>query len=149
MKILACDCSSKLIGCIQLENKSVLQCMLYGGSKNDFETRLKVLFVGFRELIDKWKPDVIYIEQAVYVQNVKATLMIDAVVNLVRFVCIDKAIPYQIVDNTVWKKDVLGNGKASKEQITEFVRARESRSFEIQDLCDAYCLSLFGQRRLA
>jgi Holliday junction resolvasome RuvABC endonuclease subunit len=147
--VMACDCSSKLIGISLLEKDKIKTCTIYGGDKNDFETRLKVMFKEFNEYLNIETPTIIYIEQAVYLQNVKATLMIDATINLVRFICISRNIPYQIVDNSSWKKDVLGNGKASKEQIMEFAKVKWSdHKFGNQDEADAACLAFYGFRRL-
>jgi len=145
MKILGVDCSSKSIGCVQLEGDLLKSAMLYGGDKNDFETRLNVMFYLTRDLLHEWEPDIVYIERAIYLQNPKTTLMIDAVVNLIRFACIDKQIAYQMIDNKSWKKIVLRNGNASKDEVRSFVhRTFGEEGLNTQDLCDAVCIALSG-----
>jgi hypothetical protein len=65
------------------------------------------------------------------------------------------------VDVAHWKKEVVGNGSASKEMIREFVRgnpafkhlAREHNYDEIfegnHNLYDAWCLQVYGSRQLS
>ena len=154
MKILGCDCSSKLIGYVLLDDGKVLDNgVLLGGESKDMNTRAEKLWTDFdwllQELIDSdWTPNAVYIEQAIYVQNIKATLGIDAVINAVRFCCFKRNIPYVIIDNRSWKKDVIGNGNASKEDIAKFANIKWPETFTTQDECDAACLALYGERRL-
>jgi len=154
MKILGCDCSSKLIGYVLLEdNEAIFHGVVYASDTKDINTRAENLFVEFEALLldlihSAWKPDVVYIEQAIYVQNIKSTLAIDAVINAVRFCCFIHSVPYVVIDNGVWKKDILGNGKATKEEISKFANIKWPDKFTTQDECDAACLAMYGIRRL-
>ena len=74
--------------------------------------------------------------------------MIDSTINMVRAACILNKTPYQIVDNKSWKKDVVGNGNSSKEQILSFAKAKWGDIFKTQDEADASCLAFYGYRRL-
>lgn len=42
-----------------------------------------------------------------------------------------------------WKKRVIGRGNANKQDIADYCK-RQGLDFESQDLCDAYCIALFG-----
>lgn len=149
MKILGCDCSTKLIGCSMLSDDGIIKLTtLLGGDSKDNETRAYKLYGLIKELLDTWKPDRVYIEQAVYLQNVKVTLTIDSVVNGVKYACIDKGITYWIIDNKSWKKDVLGNGNSSKEDIAKFAKMKWGEVFKTQDEMDAACLAFYGWRRI-
>jgi len=148
MRVLGCDCSTKLIGCSMITDKDIITATIYGGNKNDTNVRAEVMYQAIKEILDAWEPEAVYIEQAVYLQNVKVTLTIDAVVNGVRYACIDKNIPYFIIDNKSWKKDVLGNGNSSKEDIAKFSKTKWGDKFKTQDEMDACCLAYFGYRRL-
>ena len=153
MKVLGCDCSSKLIDCVLLGDDNLFKTYSFESKNKDWDIRSRELFSAFQNLIkdmkcDKIVPDIVYIEQAVYLQNVKVTLAIDSVINAVKFISYMNKIPYIIIDNKSWKKQVLGNGKASKEQIMEFARLRWGDKLSTQDLCDAACISLAGYNML-
>ena len=151
MRILGCDASSKLIGCVLLgaDDGVPITIMLHGGLANDFEKRMEVLFFLMKDILMLHKPDIVYIEQAAYIQNIKATLMIDASINMIRATCIEAHIPYQIIDIKAWKKSVLGNGNASKTQIMDFAKAKIGVELDDnQDLADAFCVATYGMMRL-
>lgn len=151
MRVLGCDCSSKLIGCVQINSgktQDVYVAMLQSDDSS-YEARYDCLYALIKDLLDTWKPDMVYIEQAVYLQNPKVSFMIDGVVNAVRCACIELKIARQIVDNKSWKKDILGNGKASKAQIMDFAKAKWGEIIKTQDEADAACLALYGWRRVA
>jgi Holliday junction resolvasome RuvABC endonuclease subunit len=54
------------------------------------------------------------------------------------------------VNNKTWKKDVVGNGGASKEQVREWLAANHPRLARMagddQDLVDATCVALYGRK---
>lgn len=59
-----------------------------------------------------------------------------------------RGVPVELVDNAVWKKDVIGSGSASKIEIARWVRMH-CRSIYLaaqadQDVCDAACIALHG-----
>ena len=53
-----------------------------------------------------------------------------------------------MVNNQVWKKIVVGQGNASKEQIAAWVQENYSRLYDRyggdQDVCDAICIAHYG-----
>jgi len=150
VKILGCDCNSRSITCalIDTEVKNITTFEVIGGDKNDYKQRVKNMLFEFNGLIKRIVPDVVYIEQAVMLQNVKTTLMIDGVVSVVRDCCILNNIVYEIIDNKSWKKSVIGNGKASKEEIMEFARLKGGCKITSQDVADAIAIATFGLLRL-
>lgn len=152
MKVLGCDCSTKSIGCVMLDSKSdeYFCCSLLESKEKDTIVRSEELFFLFKGLLEAWVPDIVYIEQAVYCNNIKTTLTIDSVVNGIKYNCILANIPYQIIDNKSWKKQVLGNGKASKEDIMKFAKIRfPGKIYNNQDLADSSLISLFGIMRMS
>lgn len=56
------------------------------------------------------------------------------------------------VDNKVWKKELIGNGNASKEDVQNYITDVHSRYAPLcgddQDLYDACCIALYGLRIL-
>jgi len=147
--ILGCDCSSYSIGCVFLNGEGINPVTIHGGQQNDFDKRVSVMFHEFRKLLKENKPKAVYIEGAVYLQNVKTTLMIARVIDMIIANCIDQDVYYQVIDNKSWKKSILGNGKATKEQIANFAQKKWGETLSTQDLYDASLIALYGWVRLA
>lgn len=57
------------------------------------------------------------------------------------------------VDNNTWKSEVLGfklkKGKEGKRQIQEWVHEEHGVEFDCEDLYDAFCIKLYGEKVLA
>ena len=60
------------------------------------------------------------VESAIFIQNPKATIAIASVVGVVRFICMLAGVNCCYVDNTKWKRDVVGKGNCSKQDIKAF-----------------------------
>ncbi len=149
MKVMGCDCSSYSIDCTILSEEEPLLVTVHGGKFNDFDTRVKIVFNEFNEVLKEYSPKAVFIEGAIYLQNVKTTLMIARMIDMVIANCIKENIFYYIVDNKSWKKDILGNGKATKEQIMSFAKTKWGGIFhENQNLADSSCIAFYGWRRL-
>ena len=88
------------------------------------------------------------IENPIYVNNMKATVSITNVIAGVKRALHRSSIEYFPVDNKAWKKAVLGNGAASKEEIMKFAESRWGKVFEEQDWADAACVSLWIYMRM-
>jgi len=147
--ILGCDCSSFSIGCTLIDKNEITLFTIEGGRKNDFDDRVRIIFKNFKKVLEKYAPEAVFLEGAIYLQNVKTTLMIARVIDMAIANCIDKDIYYQIVDNKSWKKDILGNGKSTKEQIMNFAKAKWGDIFDNnQDLADSALIAFYGLRRL-
>lgn len=64
----------------------------------------------------------------------------------------EQGIPTQIANVSSWKKQVVGKGNATKEDVGEYLRLRwpaiYARTGGNQDAIDASCIALYGQRVL-
>jgi Holliday junction resolvasome RuvABC endonuclease subunit len=64
----------------------------------------------------------------------------------------EQRIPTQAVNVSSWKKQVVGYGRASKEDVAEHLRLRWNDIFTKaegdQDIYDAACIALFGCKQL-
>ena len=153
MRVLGCDCSSKLIGCVMLDVDDYFYAEVLLADSKDMNTRSEQLFVKFGEFLDdlilnNLRPEAVYLEQAIYMKNVKTTLAIDAVINAARFNCLIRDIPYFLVDNKHWKKMILGNGKATKEEIMKHCKLMWGDKITTQDIADASAIALYGAKNL-
>ena len=92
------------------------------------------------------KTVVVVTEAPIYIQNIKVTLGIARIVSGIQLM--GSCHNHFTVDNKHWKKDVLGNGKASKGDIKQFAVLKwPGLSGMAQDFCDAACIAWWGVRR--
>ena len=87
------------------------------------------------------------VEAAIYIQNPRTTLAIAYVVGGVRVVLQERSIPHILVDNRVWKKEIVGKGNVKKADIKAFAVAKWGEVFKEQDFADAACIALWNKRR--
>ena len=150
------DCSSKAIHIEWIDEQEhlVAQCK-WASKKKNFEERFIDFGVDFWTSLSKIK--VILnemvtvkgaVEAAIYIQNPKATIAIASVSGLARFACFVNGFECEFVDNTKWKRDILGKGNASKVEIKEFAILKWGEDkFPEQDFADAACIALWKKRR--
>ncbi len=87
----------------------------------------------------------VYIEEPVYVQNFNTHMKLSCIYASVALACIGLNLFPVAVHNKTWKKEVLGNGNADKDEI----RVRSLLMFDIedgheQDIYDALCVAKYG-----
>ena len=149
------DCSSKAIHSVWIDQdeRLITQCK-WGSSKKKSEDRLLDFGVAFWDSLSKIKvilsdiaPIQAAVEAAIYIQNPKATIAIASVAGLARFACHVNGMECEFIDNTKWKRDILGKGNASKVEIKEFAVAKWGDKFPEQDYADAACIALWKKRR--
>ena len=151
------DCSSKAIHSVWVDDQErvVTQCK-WGSKKKNFEERFLDFSGTFWDSLSKIKvvlndivPVQAAVEAAIYIQNPKATIAIASVAGLARFACHMNGFECEFVDNTKWKRDILGKGNASKVEIKEFaVDKWGAEKFPEQDFADAACIALWKKRRI-
>lgn len=89
----------------------------------------------------------VFIEEPVLagVRNIRTTIQIAETVGAVLSV----RFPTYLVPVPSWKKDTIGKGNASKDQIRDWLTAEHPRYAALcggsQDLVDAACICLYGQ----
>lgn len=85
------------------------------------------------------------IEKPLYFRNPHSTISISEVVGAVKEVLELGSILYKVVDNKTWKKEVVGTGSASKEDILKYANGYFNTEFEEQDWADAACIAKWSQ----
>ena len=120
-RYLGLDCSSKAIHGIILNQKGKL-IYKFRTKKivSVFDERFLKIIENFAEELGKIKVVKTFVEAAIYIQNPKSTIEIARVVGGVQLVCYDKNITCNLVDNTKWKKEIVGKGNCSKADIMSF-----------------------------
>jgi len=146
---MGCDCSTKSVAIFTIQNKKAIVTEIKSSEK-DAASRIDDMFLQLFDFFKKNKPDMVYIENSPYLQNIKVTLQIHSVVDAVRFSCVFNNLPYQTVEVTSWKKSVLGNGRADKPAIMQFANAKwGAKLITNQDVADSACICLYGYMRMA
>ena len=96
----------------------------------------------------------VYVESPVLAQfrgktNAKALRDQSQVLGVIRSFLWRNGLDHTLVDNTVWKKGLLGNGHASKEEIAAYAHKMLGvPTDQPQDACDAACIAAWGYNNL-
>ena len=150
MFYVGCDISKYAVYLSTLEDDSSLFGIhiIRVESKNDID-RTYQIFRYLNEYFNRLDKDntVVAVEGPVYSRNIKTTTDIHRNIVAVELAACDAGIPVFQYDNRTWKKNVIGNGKASKDDISKFFDVRwkdddTSRSISCQDEKDATCIAL-------
>ena len=119
------------------------------------EDRIEKLFTSLYSTYPTNEPaDWVYIELPVLGQfrgktNPKALRDQAMVIGMIRYWLWSNNQPHSMVDNTVWKKGLLGNGHASKEEIAAYAqRVLFIPADQPQDVYDAACIAAWGVSHL-
>jgi len=153
---LGLDCSSKAIhGIILDQEENIVGQYKWASKDKNSEQRLLDFSKDFLAelstitytLLRKRKGGMkAAVESAIFIQNPKATIAIASVVGVVRFICMLVGIKCCHVDNTKWKRDVVGKGNCSKQDIKAFAINKWGDIFKEQDYADAACIALWKKK---
>ena len=146
MKISGVDASTKRIAIVQFKDGNLDDWNLISTMEHPLDDRIFDLYNKFKEQIEcRFKPNLVVFEEIPFVRNFRAERALSEIVGCCKLVCQENNINYRVVNNTVWKKQVLGDGRATKDEIKAFVIARYPiLAFERQDIFDACAISLLG-----
>lgn len=144
MNVLGIDSAVKGIAAVELPSSKYF----WLPKEKTFDETL----VRFHQWCQQFIPDAVYLEDVTYVRNYAATLKMAKIVGAVQVAFLENKLAVFTVNNMIWKRAVIGDGKATKEDIINFVKASEYFSIPDKDLtddiADAACLSLFGYLRM-
>lgn len=89
--------------------------------------------------------DWVWIEAPIFVHNHKSLRDQAQVVGFIRARFMSLHVPHGLVDNETWKKGLLGNGHATKEEIAAYATAILQLPTGLpQDAYDAACIAAWG-----
>lgn len=141
------DCSSKGVHAILIDDGGRLVSRFKINVTNvNFTERITEIFDKFQTEISKIKVRKSAIEKAIYIQNAKATIQIASVVTAIQLACHKQKISCYLVDNKTWKKDIIGKGNSSKQDIMQYAVDKWGDVFTEQDYADAACIALHAQK---
>lgn len=84
--------------------------------------RLLLLYDGLREVIDRWRPDVMVVEELFFARNVTTALTVGQARGIVLLAAAQHHLPVAEYKPSQVKQAVSGYGKAGKSQMQEIVR---------------------------
>lgn len=149
MRILGIDPGTLNCGYgIVEEEDSSLFYVTSGGikssSKISLPNRLKKIYEGIEEVIEKHKPDGMAIESLFFAKNVRAALKLGEAKGVAILAAVKRGIPVFEYSPLEIKKAVVGHGTAEKRQVQNMVKVllRLKSIPHPPDLADALALAI-------
>lgn len=149
MKVLGIDPGSQTLGWGVVEGNGLkYQGVAYGTVKSSprqaFSKRLLKIYNGIEEVIKRFEPDVISVEEAFYAKNVKVALKLGQVRGVVLLIGEQYQLKVAEYSPRLIKQTVVGYGNAEKHQIQEMVRLllKLKKNPEPHDAADALAIAI-------
>jgi len=127
MIILGIDPGSQITGYgLVRQRSSQLEHVDNGGiftkASESFPARLHCIFEGVKQLIEKFSPDVLAIENIFYAKNVKSTVQLGHARGAAIVAGMEFKLPIYEYTPLAIKQAITGYGRASKEQVQGMVK---------------------------
>jgi crossover junction endodeoxyribonuclease RuvC len=138
-----------VIECAGQARVRYLECgVIAASARDDRMARLAEIGRGLRELLAEVRPDAVAMEEAFYGKNVQSTLALGEARGVALFVTAEHGLRVSGYAPATVKQAVVGNGRATKEQIGYLVRALLSmRRTPEPDAADALAIAICHARR--
>ena len=149
MRVLGIDPGSETLGWGVVEGSGLKYSLVeYGTVKSSprdaFSKRLLKIYNGVSEVIEKFQPDSISVEEAFYAVNVKVALKLGQVRGVVLLLGEKSSLEIGEYSPRLIKQTVVGYGNAEKHQVQEMVRIllRMKAVPEPHDAADALAIAI-------
>lgn len=149
MKVLGIDPGSETLGWGVVEGEGLKYRLVDFGTvksspKEDFSKRLLKIGSGVSEVIEKFQPGVISVEEAFYATNVKVAMKLGQVRGVVLYVGEIAGLEVAEYSPRLVKQTVVGYGNAEKHQVQEMVRLllRMKQAPQPHDAADALAIAI-------
>ncbi len=111
--------------------------------------RLKVIYEDVKQLIEKYAPEKILMEQLVFARNVTTAMAVSEVRGVVMLLAAQLSLPVEEMAPSQLKRAVCGSGRATKSQIQRSVQRFLGLAElpEPDDVADALALAMIGAMR--
>ncbi|MCJ7498207.1 MAG: crossover junction endodeoxyribonuclease RuvC [candidate division Zixibacteria bacterium] len=153
--ILGIDPGSTVTGYgIIKDNRNSAVLVDYGtikvSPKKDLPQRLKEIYSGIKEIIDKRKPDELAVEEAFYSKNARSALVMGEVRGVALLAGAQAKIPVAEYSPREIKSSITGTGGASKMQVQYMVKniLQLKKTPEPLDATDALAIALCHLNKL-
>jgi len=127
MRVLGIDPGSETLGWGVVEGHGLKYILVdYGTVRSDtkqvFSKRLLGIYNGVEEVVEKFSPDVLAVEDTFYAVNVSVALKLGQVRGLMLLLAEQRKIEIAEYSPRLIKQTVVGYGAAEKKQVQEMVR---------------------------
>jgi len=127
MRVLGIDPGSESLGWGILEGgplryRGIAYGVIRPGKREGFSKRLLNIHEGVCEVIDKYNPDVLAVEEAFFARNAKVALKLGQVRGVILLVGESKGLTIAEYSPRLIKQTVVGYGNAEKLQVQEMVK---------------------------
>ncbi len=128
MRILGIDPGSRITGygLIDKNGNRLLHVdngAIYTNSKDELPQRLKIIHAGLVEVIERYQPDVVAIEQIFMAKNAQSALKLGQARGAAIVACVGAELAVSEYTALQVKSAVVGYGKAAKTQVQQMVKA--------------------------
>ena len=127
MRVLGIDPGSETLGWGVVEGSGLKYALADFGTvkskpREVFSKRLLNAYEGVAEIVDKFQPDVVSIEEAFYSVNVNVAMKLGQVRGVVLLLAEQRGLKIAEYAPRLIKQTVVGHGNAEKHQVGEMVR---------------------------
>ena len=149
MRIAGIDADSKLFAIVTIDDDAHAVSIYHkekGRTASDRRSDLLDEFAGVIQSGELDDCDAFYIEAPIAGVNIGALRAQAYVIGAMLYILDERYGGVFLVDNGTWKKQVIGHGKASKDDIRAFVESAYDLPLNCeQDICDAAAIAQFGR----
>jgi len=148
MRVLGVDPGSRVCGYGVLESRNGELIHIESGgivpiSSSSLPLRLKTIYEGLREVIERSSPDVMSIEDVFFAKNAKSALKLGEARGVALLAAAVSGIPVYEYAPTMIKLALTGQGRANKQEVQEIVsRILGIAEWKRADVSDAVAIAL-------
>jgi crossover junction endodeoxyribonuclease RuvC len=122
MRILGIDCGSERTGYGVVDSDGRRHCLVAAGvirvsAKKPFAERLRLIYVGVREVLDRDQPERFAVETVFHGVNAKSALKLAQVRGVVMLAAAEVGLAVEEYSPLEIKGSVVGYGRATKDQV--------------------------------
>lgn len=149
MKILGIDPGYGITGCTVMEYVGNKFNLLYADAiktkpNSEFNSRLEVIYLEINEIINKYSPDVLAIEDLFFNTNIKTGIKVAQARGVVLLAAKQAGLEIYEYTPLQVKQGVTGYGKATKTQVKQMVSAilKTEKIPKLDDITDSIAITI-------
>lgn len=132
MKIIGVDIASIITGWSYLDETKLLTGIIATSKEDTLEKRLLSLYDNFKDIIEKYAPDLIAVENQYFKKNVSTLKILSQARGIIMLVAAQYNIKLRVIEPTTAKLAITGSGKASKKDVRKSV----CEKYKIEDITE-------------
>lgn len=144
-RILAFDQATERFGLSMFDDGKLVFYNLYTFT-GDLSCRLMKIREWLKVILDAWKPDMIYMEDIQYQNNVLTFKVLAMLLGVVQELCYEKKIKHEIVSPNVWRKHngICGRTRAEEKKVAKQLVEQKYGVKVSDDVAEAILIGRYG-----